>query len=133
MPSTEKAIRYLHAVVGLPPKAMRLKASQAGNFDTWPMILNIRNVNKCFPESDEMQKGHVRQTKQGIQSTKLKEMMDEYFPMTAIPKEQDIMVTTFEMWELIPTDQMGRCPVTLSRGNKYIMVMCEIDGSANLG
>ena len=73
-----------------------------------------------------MQKGHMRQTKQGIRSTKLKEMVDEYFPMTATPKEQDIMVKTFKMQELIATNQMGRFPVMSSRGNKYIIVMCEI-------
>ena len=34
LPSTEKAIRYLHAAVVSPPKATLLKTIWAGNFDT---------------------------------------------------------------------------------------------------
>ncbi|KAL7476583.1 hypothetical protein ACHAW6_002434 [Cyclotella cf. meneghiniana] len=64
LPSREKAIQFLHAAAGFPTKAMWLRAIQAGNYATWP-LLNIRNINKHFPESDEMQKGHMRQTKQG--------------------------------------------------------------------
>ena len=36
------------------------------------------------------------------------------------------------MRELIATDQTGKFPITSSRGSKYIMVMCEIDGNAIL-
>ena len=36
------------------------------------------------------------------------------------------------MRELIATDQTGKFSITSSRGSKYIMVMCEIDGNAIL-
>ena len=65
LPSTEKAIRFLHAAAGFPPKVTWLKAIRAGNYDSWPMI-SIRNVNKYFPESNEMQKGHMRQTREEV-------------------------------------------------------------------
>ncbi|KAL7490235.1 hypothetical protein ACHAW6_015985 [Cyclotella cf. meneghiniana] len=65
LPSTEKVVRYLHAAVGFPPKATWIKAIRAGNYDTCLMI-KVKNVNKYFPESDETQKGHMQQTKQGI-------------------------------------------------------------------
>lgn len=59
-------------------------------------------------------------------------MVDEYFSMTAMPKERDIMVKTYEMQVLIATNQTGRFPLTSSRGSKYLMVMCEIDGNVIL-
>ena len=38
------------------------------NFLTWPLI-TVKNVNKHFPESEETQKGHQRNQRQGVRST----------------------------------------------------------------
>lgn len=60
--STEKVVLYLHMAVGFPLQATWIKAIQAGNYCSWPMM-NVRNLKKYFPESDRTQKGHMRQTK----------------------------------------------------------------------
>ncbi len=67
-----------------------------------------------------MQKGHMRQTKQGGGSTKLKELVDEILPVPEqpIPRERNIMVRILEMQELIATDQMGKFPYMSSMGPK---------------
>eukprot|EP00804_Cyclotella_cryptica_P013333 CCRYP_005110-RA/>CCRYP_005110-RA protein AED:0.26 eAED:0.28 QI:0/0/0/1/1/1/4/0/679 len=56
LPSTEQAIRWMHAVCGYPVKSTWLKAVQAGNFIGWP-LLTSRNVQKYFPETVETPKG----------------------------------------------------------------------------
>jgi hypothetical protein len=69
LPSIEKAVRYLHGAAGFPTKATWLRSIRAGNYLTWPLI-NVKNVYKYFPESEETQKGHMRNQRQGIRSTK---------------------------------------------------------------
>ena len=59
LPSIESAVRYLHAAAGFPTKATWLKSIRNGNYLTWPLI-TITNVHKYFPESEETQKGHMR-------------------------------------------------------------------------
>ena len=54
LPIVEPTIWYLHGVAGF--KASWLKAIPKGNFLSWPLI-NVKNVAKYFPESEETQKG----------------------------------------------------------------------------
>eukprot|EP00804_Cyclotella_cryptica_P010972 CCRYP_016689-RA/>CCRYP_016689-RA protein AED:0.31 eAED:0.36 QI:0/0/0/1/1/1/5/0/1039 len=53
LPSTEQAIKWMHAVCGYPVKSTWLKAIQAGNFVGWP-LLTVKNVHKYYPDSAEM-------------------------------------------------------------------------------
>ena len=69
LPSIEPAIRYLHGAAGFPTKATWIKAIQNGSYLSWPLV-NVKNVNKFFPESEETQKGHMRTQRQGVLSTK---------------------------------------------------------------
>ena len=69
LPSIEPTIRYLHAAAGYPVKATWLKAIRNGNFSTWPLI-NVKNVAKHFPESEETQFGHMQGQRQGVRSTR---------------------------------------------------------------
>ncbi|KAL7486728.1 hypothetical protein ACHAW6_012322 [Cyclotella cf. meneghiniana] len=57
-------IRFLHAALGFPTKATLLTAIRNGNLVTFPG-LTTNNVSKHFSESDETQKGHMKQTRQG--------------------------------------------------------------------
>ena len=50
LPSTEQAIKWMHAVCGYPVKSTWIKAVQAGNFIGWP-LLTVRNVQKYFPKT----------------------------------------------------------------------------------
>jgi len=45
LPSTEQAIKWMHAICGYPVKSTWLKAIKAGNYVGWPM-LNECNVQK---------------------------------------------------------------------------------------
>ena len=44
-------------------------------------------------------------------------------------KKWDVMIKIIGMKEMIVTDQTGKFPITSSKGAKYIMVMCEINGN----
>ena len=57
LPSTEEAVKWLHATCGYPVKSTWIKAIKAGNFTGWP-IINERTVNKYYPETTETPKGH---------------------------------------------------------------------------
>jgi len=48
LPSTEQAIKWMHAVCGYPVKSTWLAAVQAGKYIGWP-LLTVRNVKKYFP------------------------------------------------------------------------------------
>ena len=63
--SIEGAVRYLHAAAIFPTKSTWLKSILHGNYLTWPLI-TIKNVHKYFPESEETQKGHMRNQRQGV-------------------------------------------------------------------
>ena len=106
--------------------------AQAGNYVSWPG-LTVKRVNKFYPETDETPKGHMRQAKQGIRSTKEKVSMPSG-NSEAVPrvKQHDIYVRVDQVKDKIYTDQTGKFPITSSKGNKYIMIMCEIDGNAVL-
>ena len=59
LPSIERAVRYLHGAAGFPTEATWLKAIRNGTFISWTLI-NVKKVNKIFLESEETQKGHMR-------------------------------------------------------------------------
>jgi hypothetical protein len=71
LPSTEQAIKWMHAVCGYPVKLTWLKAIKAGNYIRWPMLTEC-DVNKYYPETSEMPKGHMNQTCKNVRSTKAK-------------------------------------------------------------
>jgi hypothetical protein len=68
LPSVEPSIRYLHSAAGFPTKPSWLKAICRGNYNSWPLI-NVKNVAKYFPKSEETQKGHMQGQRQGVRST----------------------------------------------------------------
>jgi hypothetical protein len=61
LPSTKEVIRFGHAALGFPMKPSLLDAICHKNLVTFPGM-TVDNVNKFFPESDEMQKGHMKQS-----------------------------------------------------------------------
>ena len=129
MPSTPKAIRFMHAAAGYPPKTTWLAAIKAGNFVTWP-TLTPDSVNKHFPESNETDKGHMKLQRMNVRSTKKMEETDKPGENNSpMPKKEDVYINVFNAHDTVYTDQTGGFPITSSRGNKYIMVMCEVDGN----
>jgi hypothetical protein len=87
LPSIEPTtIRYLHAAAGFPVEETWLKVIQRDNYNSWPLI-NITNVARYFPESEEMQKGHMHGQRQGVRSTK-KTPLDAFSDTPAIPPHE---------------------------------------------
>ena len=44
-------------------------------------------------------------------------------------KHKDVYCKVWDTQEKVYTDQTGKSPVQSSKGNKYVMVMVEIDGN----
>jgi len=70
LPNTKEVVRFLHAALGTPTRATLLTAAQHGNLITFPGM-TPENISRHFSKLDETQKGHMKQTKQGIRSTKV--------------------------------------------------------------
>ena len=123
----------MHAVCGYPVKSTWMKAIKAGNFIGWP-LLTEKNVNKYYPETTETDKGHMNQTRKNVRSTKSKPTPFEESNTTSMrgKKVQDVYIKTYDPRETIFSDQTGKLPTQSQRGNKYIMVMVEIDSNAIL-
>jgi hypothetical protein len=131
LPSTKELVRFLHAALGsFSTKATLLTAIRKGFLASF-LALNVANVTEHFPESDEMQKGHMKQIKQGVRSTKVidEDAMLELNPTPGV-KHKDVYLRVFDATKkAMYSDQTGKFPITSSRGNKYIMVAVELDGN----
>ena len=128
LPSTAHSVRYLHAALGFPTKNTLLAAICNGNLTTFPGLTST-NVMKHFPESDETQKGHMKQIQQGLRSTKPKPTLPPFTP-TAGLKHQDVYIRIYDATKkTMYTDQTGRFPIISRRGHKYLMVAVELDGN----
>eukprot|EP00956_Cyclotella_meneghiniana_P020709 scaffold36896_cov36-Cyclotella_meneghiniana.AAC.1 len=89
LPSTEQAIKWIHAVCGYPVKTTWLKAIKAGNYVGWP-LLTVKNVTKYYPETTETPKGHLNQTRKNVRSTKPKPFKTVNTSQLVGKKVQDI-------------------------------------------
>ena len=91
LPSTKEVVRFLHAALGFQTKATMLTAVRHGNLVTFPG-LTADAIKKHFPESDETQKGHMRQSRKGVRSTKVPDedaMLEEVKPAPGV-KHKDV-------------------------------------------
>eukprot|EP00970_Alexandrium_tamarense_P013001 scaffold3198_cov213-Alexandrium_tamarense.AAC.33 len=73
----------------------------------------------------------MKQGKQGVRSTKVfdEDAMLEFKPTPGV-KHKDVYLRVFDATKRpMFSDQTGKFPITSSRGNKYIMVAVELDGS----
>ena len=94
LPSLARVVRYLNAAAGFPTKATCIKIIRKGNYLTWPLLI-IHNVNRHFPKSKEIQKGHTQNQRQGVRSTK------EKYPhlgteTPAVEKKRDVFINVYE-------------------------------------
>eukprot|EP00804_Cyclotella_cryptica_P017719 CCRYP_001156-RA/>CCRYP_001156-RA protein AED:0.37 eAED:0.37 QI:0/0/0/1/0/0/2/0/305 len=123
-------VRLLHAALGFPTKATLLTAAHNGNLVTFPS-LTPDNINKHFPESEETQKGHMRQAQQGVRSTKVpdEDSVLEKKPKPGV-KHKDVYLRVFDATrKTMYTDQSGPFPCKSRRNNQYIMIAVELDGN----
>jgi len=134
LPSTKEVVRFQHAALGFPTKATLLTAIRHNNLITFPGM-TTENVNKFFPESDKTQKGHMKQTKEGIRSTKVidKDALlnaDTFSKPAPGIKFKDAYLRVFDTTKkAMYKDQTGHFPITSAKGHKYTMVAVELDGN----
>lgn len=64
LPLMEQVFWFLHAALGFPIKHMLLAAINNGYLTTF-LGLTTSNVNKFFPNSNKMKKGHMEEQRQG--------------------------------------------------------------------
>lgn len=129
LPSKAETVKYLHAALGFPTKETLLSAIRAGYLTSWPG-LTASAVHKYFPESDEVQKGHMKHQRKGVRSTKIptleptvteEQRKELEIAMKELKqKQRDIYVRVWTEKELIYTDQTGKFPVpVLSQYNSH--------------
>ena len=134
LPNLQQVVRWYHAAAGYPTKSKWLKAIDAGFFATWP-LLTTKAVKKHYPDTTETPKGHMKRVKSGVCSTKdpaptVPELEEAEARVRELRKKhRDVFVQVQETTDMIYTDQTGRFPTVSSRGHKYIMFLCEVDGN----
>ena len=131
LPTTEEAIRCMHAACGYPFKSTWIKSIKAGNFTGWP-ILNKRNVAKYYPEITQTPKVHLNQTSKNMRSNKPKTKPFEKTGASTLRgnKFRDVYTKVYDVRNTVFSYHTGQLPTISKRGNKYIMVMVEIDSNA---
>ena len=70
LPSIKPSIRYLHRTAVFPAKGTWFESIWKGNYLSWPLV-NVKNVNKFFADSEGTQKGHMKGQRQCVRSTEL--------------------------------------------------------------
>ncbi len=134
LPSTKEVIRFGHAALRFPTKQTLLDAIRHKNLVTFPGM-TVDNANKFFPESNKTQKGHMKQSRQGVRWTKVIDedaMLEEATHPKPIPgvKFKDVYLRVFDTTKkAMYTGQPGRFPITSAGGHKYTMVAVELDGN----
>ena len=77
-------------------------------------------------------KGHMNQTRKNVRSTKTKQVPFEIaeYPEMNGKKVQNVYINTYNVRETTFSDRTGQFLTRSRSGNKYIMIMVEIDSSA---
>ena len=131
LPSIEECIKWMHAACGFRVKSTWIKAIEVGNIKGWP-LLTVKRVKKYYPETVETPKGHLNQTRQNVRSTKPKPFEEPKTGKLRGKRNKDVYIKVYNMREKIYSDQTGQFPKTSFSGNKYIMVMVEVDSNVIL-
>jgi hypothetical protein len=114
-------------VAGFPTKRTWLSAIQHNYYSTWQLI-NVKNVSKHFPQSEETQQEHMKSQRQGILSTK-----QHVHPDIPTPALQNTMTSTSKPMtqkNTIYTDQTSKLPHVSSRGFQYQMILYHVDSNS---
>jgi hypothetical protein len=111
LPNTWQSLLYHHAAAGFPPKDTFLAVVWARNYATWPGLMTTQ-ILKHFPNSDEMQKGHMKGQWKGVWLTKVTAPVTiKVEPGTANPppptikKHYNIFVLVYKLLDTVHTDQ----------------------------
>lgn len=139
-------ITFFHTACCSPVPTTWIKAIENGQFATWPG-LTPKLIRKYLPSSEYTAKGHLKQERHGLQSTKKikaipstnkkdKKEKDELFPNSETPNvktnELIISLTTINELIVVYTDLTDRFPIQSSKGNNYILVAYHPDANVIL-
>ncbi len=92
------------------------------------------NVQKYYPKATKTAKGHLNQTRKNVRSTKEKSAPLETCNTLRLHGKnvRNVYTKTYKVRKTMFSNQTGQFPMQLQQGNKYIMVMVEIDSNAIL-
>ena len=110
-----------------------IKAIKAGNYTGWPMITDC-NVARYYPETNKNPKVHLNQSRKNIMSTKPKRTPLEVLKTSTLQghKVRGVYTSVYEIRNTVFSYQTGQTPTHSQQGNKFIMVMVEINSNAIL-
>jgi hypothetical protein len=94
-------------------------------------MLTECKVQKYYPETIKTAKGHLNQTRKNVWSTKVKATLLETCDTFHLhgKKVRDVYTQMYMVCKTMFSNQTGQFPIQSLRGNKYIMVMVEIDSA----
>ena len=95
-------------------------------------MITKSNVTRYYPETNKTPKGHLNQSRKNVRSAKPKRTPLEV-PKTAplqVQKAREIYTSAYKVMNTVFYDQIGQFPTRSQWGNKYIMVVVEIDSNA---
>ena len=97
-------------------------------------MLNERNVAKYYSETTKTPKGHLNQSRKKFRSIKPKRTLLNVPNTAALRgcKVHDVYTSIYKAGDTVFFNQAGQFPTHLQQGNKYILVMVEIDINAIL-
>jgi hypothetical protein len=140
MKTMSDLVHYLHRACFSPVVKTWTQAIDAGFFTTWPGLTSAL-VRKHLPKSIATAKGHLRQDRKNVRSTRTQAIPTVNTPLimttSDLAGESHVrthcaFVKTMSLAGKVFSDQTGRFPQTSSRGNKYIMIFYDHDSSAIL-
>ncbi len=141
LPSINALVCLHHAFIGNPVPSTWFAAIKAGNYDSFPG-LTLCNAMKHCPSSDTTIKGHLKQMRQGLRSTKPKlppssncfailsapdtppteePSIDPSNKPTILPLANKLYIMDFPLTKLY-TDNTGRLPIQAHSCNQYITI-----------
>ena len=92
------------------------------------------NVARYYPDINEKAKVHLNLSRKNVRSTK-PQCTPLEVPKTATLQEHKalgVYTSIYEVKNTVFSNQAGQFPTRAQQGNKYIMVMVEIDSNAIL-
>ena len=128
-------VRYLHCAAGSPVLSTWIKGIDNNNYATWPGLIS-QLIRKHLPKSKYTTKGHMRQIKKNLRSTKDKDAYNTLSITSSCKmttksidnvKKKQVKIKCMEISGNLFSNQTGRFPKTLSKVAKYIMVVYNKD------
>jgi hypothetical protein len=90
-----------------------------------------KKCHQVFSESEETQKGHMQGQRQGVCSAKKAESPDKNQTIILHVKKHDILILVYNAKATMYSDQTGKFSAVSSKGNKYVMVLHDVDSNSS--